>query len=44
MFRMVDYALPAYAVAMLVTHEAREAEVVRNTLAPGERKCRSLML
>lgn len=38
MFRMVDYALPAYAVAMLVTHEAREAEVVRNTLAPVREK------
>lgn len=40
MFRMVDYAkhhLP-YAVAMLVTHEAREAEVVRNTLAPVREK------
>ena len=38
MFRMVDYALPAYAVATLVTHEAREAEVVRNTLAPVREK------
>lgn len=38
MFRMVDYVLPAYAVAMLVTHEAREAEVVRNTLAPVREK------